>query len=181
MNSGNHMTANAGEKVKLLSRQLDALKQEGKIERIVFAESCTAGLVSALVGQVPGISEFLCGSAVTYRESVRQQWLGVPSETLKNSSAESAKTAEAMAVGVLNKTEEATCSAAISGDLDGVTFVCVAAKNESDQAMAITIGTYRLQSRSRSERQYESAANVIEMITDLLAGVFYSPDNDPRK
>ena len=175
------MTTKAEEKARLLSRQLNELKQDGKTERIVFAESCTAGLVSALVGQVPGISEFLCGSAVTCRESVKQHWLNVPSETLETNSAESVETANAMAVGVLAKTQEATCSAAIAGhlgpddpsDIGGVNFVTVATKNESGQPVAIAMGTYALQSRSRSERQYESAANVLEMITDFLRGEFY--------
>ncbi len=194
MSTKSSMTAKAEEKAKQLFQRLNELKREGTIERIVFAESCTAGLVSALVGQVPGISEFFCGSVVTCRASAMQQWLNMPSETLESNSAESAKISSAMAVGVLAKTNEATCSAAITGHLSvlrdigtiprgqsevgGVIFVTVAAKNESGQAVTIAVGTHRLQSRSRIERQYEAAANVIEMITDLLKGEFYSSNDD---
>ncbi len=31
---------------------------------IVFAESCTAGMIAATLGRIPGISEWLAGSAV---------------------------------------------------------------------------------------------------------------------
>ena len=44
--------------------------------RVVFAESCTAGMVSATLAAVPGISDYLCGSMVTYRPEIKENWLG---------------------------------------------------------------------------------------------------------
>ena len=35
--------------------------------KIVFAESCTAGLVAQSLSRIPGISPWHCGSMVTYR------------------------------------------------------------------------------------------------------------------
>ncbi len=51
-------------------------------DRIVCAESCTAGLVSATLAAIPGASKFLCGSAVVYRNATKTNWLHVPAELL---------------------------------------------------------------------------------------------------
>ncbi len=55
-------------------RLVDVLKRLDT--KIVFAESCTAGLVSATLARVPGVSAYLCGSAVTYRDEVKTAWVG---------------------------------------------------------------------------------------------------------
>ena len=57
------------------------LEQQNK--KIVFAESCTAGLVSASLAKVPGISQHHCGSAVTYRNDSKHRWLGVSAQLLE--------------------------------------------------------------------------------------------------
>jgi len=50
-----------------LSSEAKRLAQilEEQNRKIVFAESCTGGLVSATLTQIPGISSYHCGSAVT--------------------------------------------------------------------------------------------------------------------
>ena len=53
-------------------------------KRIVFAESCTAGLLAATLGQIAGVSEVLCGSAVTYRNLTKANWLGIDPALLDN-------------------------------------------------------------------------------------------------
>lgn len=147
--------------------------------RIVLAESCTAGLVSALLGQVPGISRFLCGSMVTYRESTKEQWLQVSPATLEQFTAESLETTESLARSVLERTAEATFSAAITGHLgpltesdipsekDGKTFVVVA-KRENDSTTIVSLDTIKLKSSTRVDRQYESAAAVLEAISKAV-------------
>ena len=78
--------------------------------RIVFAESCTAGLASALLAAVPGISAHLCGSWVTYREECKQAWLGVPAELLREKSAVRAEVTARMACEVsLTRAEPDGC------------------------------------------------------------------------
>ncbi len=86
-------------------------------ERLVFAESCTGGLLAALLTEVPGVSEFFCGSHVAYRESSKRAWLGVSAAQLKTHSAVSREVAEAMAKGALKKTPEATIAGSITGYL----------------------------------------------------------------
>lgn len=148
-------------------------------EKVVFAESCTAGLVAALLGQLPGISNWLCGSAVTYRESVKMEWLGVSQRTLSLQTAESLATTSEMATGVLRKTEEATFSAAVTGhlgpdapsDRDGTVFVAVA-KRMRDTVEIANTRTVQLESSTRVDRQHESAKSVLDL---LLLELFSIP------
>jgi nicotinamide-nucleotide amidase len=67
---------------------------------VTFAESCTAGLASHLVGRVPGASEYLLGGVVAYANEVKMKVLGVPEATLVAHGAVSEPTARAMAEGV---------------------------------------------------------------------------------
>ena len=102
--------------------------------RVVFAESCTAGLVSATLARVPGISEFHCGSAVVYRLDTKTRWLGINAAMLVDPGPVSGEVACAMAVEVLERTPEAQLSAAITGHLgpnapagqDGLVFIGIA-------------------------------------------------------
>jgi PncC family amidohydrolase len=141
-------------------------------EKIVFAESCTAGLVAAALAAVPGISQHLCGSMVTYREPSKTAWLGVDSHLLQQFSAVSQPVTDAMALGVLQRTVEASWSAAVTGhlgpgapaELDGQLFVAVARREPSRPAEKILAqSAVRLHSSSRQGRQTEAAALVLEM------------------
>ena len=86
--------------------------------QISLAESCTGGLVAALMTQVQGISQRLCGSAVTYQESIKQNWLEIDTELITRHSAVSPQVTQAMAAAVLGKTPDADLAAAITGYLD---------------------------------------------------------------
>ena len=101
----------------MLIRVRDGLRDRG--DRIVLAESCTAGLVAAELGQIPGISDFLCGSMVVYRTATKTAWLGIPSEVLQDPAIGpvSAMVTLSLAEVILEKTPEATLAAAITGHL----------------------------------------------------------------
>jgi len=170
----------AAQQAQNLARKLEAIEaQTGTQTRIVLAESCTAGLVSALLGQVPGISRFLCGSMVTYRESTKQQWLSVSKEKLDQFTAESLETTNSLATSVLDRTQEADYSAAITGHLgpltgdnppsekDGNIFVVVA-KRENDSTTIVSSDTIQLKSSTRVDRQFESAAAVLDALSQAF-------------
>lgn len=114
----------------------ERLRTRGR--RIVFAESCTAGLAAALLAGNPGISEHLCGSWVTYRDECKRDWLGVSAELLAEHTAVSAATTEAMCRAALERSPSADYAAAITGHLgpnapagqDGVCFLAIAAREE---------------------------------------------------
>ena len=65
------------------------------------AESCTGGLISASVTDVPGASAAFFGGVVSYDNSVKHALLGVRTETLASFGAVSKETAEEMAKGAL--------------------------------------------------------------------------------
>ncbi len=63
---------------------------------ISLAESCTGGLLSALLTEIPGSSSVFISSFVTYSNSAKEQ-IGVAYETINTYGAVSAETAHAMA------------------------------------------------------------------------------------
>lgn len=67
---------------------------------LALAESCTGGLVSALLTEIPGASAFLQCSAVVYANRAKQDLLGVSSEILEQEGAVSEACALAMAQGM---------------------------------------------------------------------------------
>ncbi|MCA8982484.1 MAG: nicotinamide-nucleotide amidohydrolase family protein [Planctomycetaceae bacterium] len=117
-------------------------------KRIVFAESCTAGLLAATLGQIAGVSEVLCGSAVTYRNLTKANWLGIDPALLDNPhiGPVSEIVARQMAEGVLQRTEEAALAVSVTGHLgpnapeeqDGIAYVGICQRGESlDKARVI--------------------------------------------
>lgn len=69
--------------------------------KIVTAESCTGGLVAALLTEISGASEVFERGFVTYSDDSKTDLLGVLPETLADYGAVSAEVAEAMAEGAL--------------------------------------------------------------------------------
>jgi nicotinamide-nucleotide amidase len=68
---------------------------------IVTAESCTAGLLAAVLAEPPGAGQHLHGGFVTYTKDQKTIALGVPAEMLRRETAVSANVARAMAEGAL--------------------------------------------------------------------------------
>ena len=66
---------------------------------LTCAESCTGGLLSARLVDVPGSSEVFKSGLVTYSNKAKRKLLGVKKATLQKHGAVSAKTAEEMAKG----------------------------------------------------------------------------------
>jgi len=81
---------------------------------LTVAESCTGGLVSAMLTDVPGASKWLNRSFVTYANDAKQDLLGVQASTLENHGAVSEQTVREMAEGAL-KAAHANWAISISG------------------------------------------------------------------
>jgi len=81
----------------LASVVLAALRQRG--QTLAVAESCTGGGLGAALAAVPGASDVFLGGVIAYANSVKQQLLGVPADTLAVHGAVSDPVALAMAAG----------------------------------------------------------------------------------
>ncbi|MCP4193392.1 MAG: nicotinamide-nucleotide amidohydrolase family protein [Planctomycetaceae bacterium] len=148
--------------------------------RIVFAESCTAGMVAGLLAGVPGISACLSGSMVTYRPECKIDWLGVSPTLIEEHTTVSWPVTRAMARSVLAKTSSADLSAAVTGhlgpnapaDLDGMVYIVVARRRtgatRGDSVEIVMEHQERLQATDRIQRQLEAARKVIATVTRSL-------------
>jgi len=81
------------------SRLLEALRAM-KL-KLATAESCTGGLVAALLTETPGSSDVVERGFVTYSNAAKEECLGVPSALLAQHGAVSEAVARAMAEGAL--------------------------------------------------------------------------------
>lgn len=70
---------------------------------VATAESCTGGLIAAMLTDVPGSSAAVLGGWVTYANAMKTAELGVQDETLRRHGAVSREVVEAMARGALDK------------------------------------------------------------------------------
>lgn len=159
-----------------LSETVARLLQSREL-KVVLAESCTAGLVAAALGQVPGISDYLCGSAVTYRSHTKEQWLGVAAAHLQRPGPVSLLVTKEMACAVLERTSEADLSVAVTGHLgpqappalDGLVFTAAARRQPNAPPVVIRAQQHRLGAGSRPERQQQAAFEVLSQLQDVLA------------
>jgi nicotinamide-nucleotide amidase len=67
------------------------------------AESCTGGMVSALLTDIPGSSDYFLGGVVSYANTAKEQILGVSSDTLEKYGAVSEQAAREMAEGARSR------------------------------------------------------------------------------
>jgi len=71
--------------------------------RVATAESCTGGLISGWLSEIPGSSDVLDRGYVTYSNAAKTDMLGVPAELIDAKGAVSDEVARAMAVGALER------------------------------------------------------------------------------
>lgn len=95
----------------LASVVLDQLRQ--RREMVATVESCTGGMLGAMLTDIPGSSEVYAGGWVTYTNELKSALVGVPRELLEpgGPGAVSRETAEAMACGGLDRSGADHCLA----------------------------------------------------------------------
>ncbi len=94
------------------------------------AESCTGGLCSHLITQIPGSSDYHKGGIVAYWEEEKVRLLGVNPETIQKYTVYSAQVAEEMARGAAERLGvdlalSVTCVAGPTGERVGLTYIGV--------------------------------------------------------
>jgi nicotinamide-nucleotide amidase len=83
--------------------------------RVAVAESCTGGLISSKLTDVPGSSAYVTFNAVCYANEAKTRWLGVPETSVREHGAVSEPVALAMADGI-----RAAAGAAIGVGVTGI-------------------------------------------------------------
>jgi nicotinamide-nucleotide amidase len=78
---------------------------EEKGRTIAIAESCTGGLISGMMTEVPGISRFFLEGVVAYSNEAKTEILRVPEAVLERHGSVSVETAKAMAAGVRDRAD----------------------------------------------------------------------------
>ncbi len=125
------------EKVIAAAKAVLALCQKKKLT-IATAESCTGGLVSAAISEIPGSSAVLDRAFITYSNEAKQQMLGVTPSTIDVYGAVSRECAEEMAKGALahaqvdlavSITGIAGPTGAVAGKPIGLVFFCAASRS----------------------------------------------------
>jgi nicotinamide-nucleotide amidase len=106
---------------------------------IAVAESCTGGLLSAMLTELSGSSKYFTLGVVTYNNKAKEKILGIPSSVLANKGAVSEDVAKLMAQKVrkLAKTDFGIAITGIAGPTGatlrkpvGTVFIAIADKNK---------------------------------------------------
>ncbi|GMN13606.1 CinA family protein [Altererythrobacter sp. MTPC7] len=97
---------------QLAAKVVEANTASGR--KVVLAESCTGGLVSGALTEIPGSSSVLDRGFVTYSNEAKMEMLDVPSDIIETFGAVSIACVWAMAQGAL-KHSGADVAVAISG------------------------------------------------------------------
>ncbi len=104
----------------MFSPELKALSQEigelllAKKHVLTLAESCTGGLISALITNIAGSSAWFDSGLVTYSNQAKQDLLKVKETTLTQHGAVSEQAAMEMAIGALQQ-GRANIAASVTG------------------------------------------------------------------
>ena len=134
------------------------------------AESCTGGLISAFVTDVPGASAVFFGGVVSYDNSIKAGVLGVKNETLAAYGAVSEETAGEMSLGArrLLGVDFAVSVTGIAGPGGGtkekpVGLVYISVSSEKNGTVI-----KNLFSGNREEVRLQTVAKAISLLTDEI-------------
>jgi len=158
---------------RALSRSLLDLCRMRKLT-IATAESCTGGLVAAALTDIPGSSDVIDRGFVTYSNDAKRAMLGVKASTLANFGAVSKETAQAMAIGALERagvdlavsiTGIAGPGGATPGKPVGLVHFAVAARDGR-----ILHRECRFGALGRTTVRERSVVEALRMLTELARG-----------
>ncbi len=156
--------------------------------RVAVAESCTGGLISSKLTDVPGSSAYVTFNAVCYANDAKIAWLGVPESLLQIHGAVSEPVALAMADGIRTRAG-ADIGVGVTGIAgpDGGTE----AKPVGTVVMAVTTArdrlcrTYRFPFTRTRVKQF-AAQMALDLVRRMLLGVapgrafVYRPPDGPE-
>ncbi len=140
--------------------------------RVGIAESCTGGLLSALITAIPGSSAVLQFGHVTYSNESKIEFLGVLPETLANFGAVSGEIAGEMCAGLIQKHGNLDFAISITGIAGpsggtkdkpvGLVYIGIGRK---DMPPMVTRNVY---SGERQSVRMQAAIDAIELLLQIL-------------
>jgi nicotinamide-nucleotide amidase len=138
--------------------------------RIGVAESCTGGLITSRLTDVPGSSRYVDASIVTYSNDSKHDLLGVPSSLIELHGAVSEPVALAMADGIRRRAP-ADIGVAVTGIAGpsggtpekpvGTVVIAVVTATET------RVRTYRFHGE-RAQVKFQSAQSALDMVRRML-------------
>lgn len=140
---------------------------------IAFAESCTGGLLSKLMTDIPGSSAYTKLNLVTYSNEAKIQMLGVSTQTLEKYGAVSAECAKEMVSG-LSKISKADVNISVTGLAGpdggttekpvGTVYIGISLPNSKD----IVVEQLDLQSRRNLSREQIRELTAIKTLYKII-------------
>ncbi|BAK66476.1 conserved hypothetical protein [Sphingobium sp. SYK-6] len=163
------------ELVTLAREVIEANRKLGR--RIVVAESCTGGLVSAALTEIPGSSAVFEAGFVTYSNAQKVSLLGVSEDVLDTFGAVSIATAWAMAQGALNRSG-ADIAVSITGvagpdggtELKPVGTVVFARAERGDESENVVADLRRFEDEGRAKIRLHAALCALELLLPEALG-----------
>ena len=142
--------------------------------RLVTAESCTGGLIAAVLTEIPGSSDVVERGFITYSNDAKIEMLGVTAAVIERHGAVSAAVALAMVEGAL-KHSRANLAVAITGVAGPgggtvqkpVGLVYVAVEQRGKPAVA---QRFNFTDMSRQDVRLSSVREALRMLSEAVAG-----------
>lgn len=171
------VTVSGSQQLDQLANQLfHAMEVAGAT--LVLAESCTAGLISATLARIPGMSRRLAGSFVVYQIGSKVAWLEVPLDTIQQQGMVSQAVAASMASQALHMTPHATIAMSITGhlgpdapaELDGIAWLAIMSRGRKPIINRLQLQSDSLEDpiRQRHQRQEDGVRQaLIRLLSEL--------------
>jgi nicotinamide-nucleotide amidase len=157
------------ELVALARTVIDANRARGR--RIAVAESCTGGLVSAALTEIPGSSDVFEAGFVTYSNAQKTSLLSVSEDVLDTFGAVSIATAWAMAQGALHRSgvDVAVSITGIAGpdggsEMKPVGTVVFARAERGDESENVVADLRRFPDQGRGGIRLQAALCALELL-----------------
>ena len=159
---------------KLSKKLLDACLD--KNIKLLIAESCTGGLLSANITKVAGSSAVFSYGFVCYSNESKRKFLNVSEKTINSFGAVSYETVKQMLTGLCNQAKSKTLTIAISGvagpsgsESKPVGLVFIGIKISSHKTEVIT--EYNFGNIERNKIQQKSVHEALKISLDILKTV----------
>ena len=144
--------------------------------KLLTAESCTGGLLSANITGIAGSSNVFSYGFICYSDESKKKFLNVNNETLNSYGAVSHETVKQMLEGLCDHAKSKTLTIAISGvagpkrsESKPVGLVFIGVKISSHETEVIN--EYNFGNLERNEIQQKSVHEALKMSLDILKNV----------